>query len=233
MVVVRRRRPGCSLGALALWRRGATPPSQVRLWAVVCGSEASTLRQGRLLAAVRCVLGRLICAWRGSAAGQPSREPLGRGPLRTAPAPRRHLSRRLRDGWDGVGVVGLVDLGQPFAHTVCRAAEHGGASEPVSERFGAPRKRHFWHRGTAARSLGCAGCAAAAERVLTFRQVRRGRAGRRCIIRHLLHFLLHKRDPEFGLLIVAWRAATPSREPPARRPCAVDQTPRRRRDSRH
>ena len=152
---------------------------------------------------------------------------------RTAPAPRRHLSRRLRDGWDGVGVVGLVDLGQPFAHTVCRAAEHGGASEPVSERFGAPRKRHFWHRGTAARSLGCAGCAAAAERVLTFRQVRRGRAGRRCIIRHLLHFLLHKRDPEFGLLIVAWRAATPSREPPARRPCAVDQTPRRRRDSRH
>ncbi len=51
---------------------------------------------------------------------------------RTAPALRRHLSRRLRDGWDGVGDVGLVDLGSPLLTLL--SAESGGAWWSVAAR---------------------------------------------------------------------------------------------------
>ena len=51
-----------------------------------------------------------MCAWRGSAAGQPSREPLGRG--RSGPPPP---SDGISPGASGTAGkdVGLVDLGQP------------------------------------------------------------------------------------------------------------------------
>ena len=151
-------------------------------------------------------------------------EPPGRG----GRPPCDGILPRLRDGWGGWGRR-PSGPGQPFAHCRWQSMVDRRGVERFFARvwsdgkgFGfAAATADFWMRWTAY-----------AERVSPFvRCVGSGWA--RCIIRHLLHFLCHNRDPEFGLPIVAWRAATPSREPPARRPCAVDQTPRRRRDSRH
>ena len=116
---------------------------------------------------------------------------------------------------DGVRIVGLVDLGQPFAHRVDGQSMVERRSA-VSERFGARHVKGIF--GIEERRPDLLDALDARLRLQGYHP------GIRCVVVGLgfaasyaifCIFFVHKRDPEFGLLIVAWRGCyTKSRTAP-------------------